>query len=88
MTAGPAPARRADQLRAAGSFRAIEEQTRRRGVALDHNAKVTVMSSFDQGATTARDNLRKGEAAAQESLGHMQRGWPRQSTAFAISISK
>jgi hypothetical protein len=41
-------------------------------VALDHNSKVTVMSSFDQGA--ARENLRKGEAAAKESLSQMERG--------------
>jgi hypothetical protein len=43
-------------------------------VALDHNSKVTVMSSFDQGAGAARENLRKGEAAAKESLSQMERG--------------
>jgi phasin len=33
------------------------------------------MSSFDQGAEAARENLRKGEAAAQESLSQMERGF-------------
>jgi phasin len=66
---------------AASSFRyhfpfgTTEEQTGRRGVALDHNAKVTVMSSFEQGAKAARDNMRKGEAATQESLSKMERSF-------------
>jgi phasin len=38
--------------------------------------RVDVMSSsFDQGAKAARENLRKGEAATQESLSQMQRGF-------------
>lgn len=32
------------------------------------------MSSFDQGADAARNNLRKGEEAAQASLSQMERG--------------
>jgi hypothetical protein len=33
------------------------------------------MNSLDQGAKTARENMRKGEAAAQESLSQMERGF-------------
>jgi hypothetical protein len=33
------------------------------------------MSSFDQGASVARDNLRKGEAAAQQGLDQMGRSF-------------
>jgi phasin len=33
------------------------------------------MSSFEQGAKTARENLRQGEAATQRSLSQMERGF-------------
>lgn len=33
------------------------------------------MSSFEQGAKTARENLRQGEAATQQSLSQMERGF-------------
>ncbi len=33
------------------------------------------MNSLDQGAKTARENMRKGEAAAQESSSQMERGF-------------
>ncbi len=39
------------------------------------------MNSFEQGANTARDNMRKGQAAAQESLSQMERG-------FSASVDK
>jgi phasin len=32
------------------------------------------MSSFEQGAKTARDNLRQGEAAAYDAMSQMERG--------------
>jgi hypothetical protein len=40
------------------------------------------MSSFDQGASVARDNLRKGEAAAQSGLNQMGRSFSMSMDSF------